>query len=414
MPPLRKPDSAGKPRQKTLPGAGKALTDLVWSIAALVLMNGTIQILVYPRLNRALGTEAYGDMLFLVGLATIFGAGIGCAMNNGRLLRQRHESAGNLDYLLSLLSYALPACLAVGAVAWRVLTPAQAVLAAVLTLAITLRYYSDVEYRLSLNYKRYFVYYALLSAGYLAGVLLWETVPSWLFVLLLGECACVCFCMVTGGIYHPMTGSRRFADIERCTAQLMLSYLLYNAVVQMDRVLLRVAMDSSAVTVFYVASILGKVIALLVGPLNAVLVSYLTRWERRLDSRLTLLFTGGIVLCTGLFYLAISLVTPFVVRWLYPDLCTQVLQYAPIANLGQILCFAGSLELTLLLTLAPARWQLAVQGGYALVFMAGGLAGVQAAGLSGFVWATAAAGALRFAVAFALLLYYARREKTTA
>lgn len=391
------------------PKAKKALTDLIWSIAALVLMNGTIQILIYPRLNRVLGTEAYGDMLFVVGVATIFGAGIGCAMNNGRLLRQLHETAGNLDYLLSLLSYTLPACLIVGAVAWQYLPPAQAVLAAVLALFITLRYYSDVEYRLSLNYKRYFIYYALLSAGYLAGILLWDVIPSWLFVLLVGECACVFFCMVSGKIYHPMHGGDHFAEIERHTAQLVLSYLLYNAVVQLDRVLLRTVMDSSAVTIFYVASILGKIIALLVGPLNAILVSYLTRWGRRLDARLTVLFTGGIAACAALFYLAVCIVSPFVIRWLYPDICAEVMQYAAVANLGQILCFAGSLELTLLLTLAPSRWQLIIQGGYAVLFVVGGLAGVQLAGLTGFVYATAAVGAVRFLFAFVLLLVYARK-----
>lgn len=399
------------PAEQQMPQAKKAVSDLVWSIAALVLMNGTIQIVIYPQLNRSLGTEAYGNMLFLVGLATIFGAGIGSAMNNGRLLRQLHEDAGNLDYLLSLLSYALPACLLVGIVAWQYLPPMQAILAAVLALFITLRYYSDVEYRLSLNYKRYFLYYALLSAGYVAGVLLWRAVPSWVFVLLLGECACVCFCMASGKIYHPMAGGSHFADIERHTAQLMLSYLLFNAVVQMDRILLRMVMDSNAVTIFYVASLLGKIIALLVGPLNAVLVSYLTRWGKKLDARLTVLMSGGVAVCAALFYLAVCIASPFVIHWLYPDIYAEVMQYAPLANLGQVLCFAGSLELGLLLTMAPSRWQLVTQGSYAILFVAGGLIGVQLAGLTGFVYATAIAGAIRFLLAFLLLLYYSSRAR---
>lgn len=399
-------------QQATRPGG--ALADLAWSLAALVLMNGTVQIVLYPRLSRLLGTEEYGNMLFVVGIATIFGAGIGCAVSNARLLRQRQEYAGNLDYLLCLLGCTLPACLAAGAVAWQVLPPVQAVLAAVLTLAIALRYYSDVEYRLSLNYRTYFVYYLLLSAGYLAGLLLWKLVPSWPVVLLLGEGACVLFCMAGGKIYHPLTGHRRTAELLRGTAQLMLSYLLYNAVVQLDRVFLRMVMDSRAVTLFYVASLLGKAIALLVGPLNTVLVSRLTRREQRLDFRRTLLLTGAVVVCAGVFYLAVSLAAPVVVRWLYPELYDLVLPYTALANLGQILCFAGSLELTLLLTLAPARWQLLIQGGYALLFAAGGLYGVQTAGLAGFVWATAAAGAVRFAAAVGLLLYYAGRNRQSA
>lgn len=386
--------------------AGKAVTDLIWSIGALALMNGTIQILIYPALNRRMGTDEYGDMLFLLGVATIFGAGIGSALNNGRLLRQLHEKAGNLDYLLSLLSYSIPAALIVGTVAWKYLAPVQSVFLALLTIFISLRYYSDVEYRLGLNYRGYFFYYMILSAGYLAGVMLWDFVPSWIFVMILGEGACLAFCIYGGHIYHPLRGNHRFKEIECCTIQLVGSYLLYNAVVQLDRVLLKMALDSSAVTIFYVASILGKVIALLVGPLNAILVSYLTRWGKKIPTKMVMVFTGGIVLCTGLVYLAVSIVTPFVVQWLYPDIYLQVMQYAGGANLGQILCFAGSLELTLLLTMAPARWQLIIQGGYAALFAAGGLLGVKVAGLSGFVWATVIAGAVRFIAAFVMIIFY--------
>ena len=400
--------------EKQLVKPKKVVSDLVWSIAALAFMNGMIQIVIYPQLNRLLGTEGYGDMLYLMSIATLFGAGIGCAVNNARMLHQLENTAGNVDYLLSLLSYFAAACVVSYFFVRKYLSLWQLPVFALLMLMITLRYYSDVEYRLRLNYKRYFVYYAILSVGYLVGLLLGKAGAGWMPVFLLGEIACVLFCAWTGKIYRPFTYGHQFMLVERQTAHLMLSYLLYNAVIQMDRVMLRTVMDSSAVTVYYVASLLGKIIALLVGPLNSIIISYLTRMRTKITTRTAMLLTGGTMLCGAAFYLVLLVASPIVIKWLYPDIYAEVMQITAMANLGQIACFIGSLELTILLTVAPGYWQLVIQGAYAAMFVAGGLIGVYLNGLQGFVYGTLAASICRLALSFFLLLHYTARGAKAA
>ena len=400
--------------EKQLVKPKKVASDLIWSIAALAFMNGMIQIVIYPQLNRMLGTDGYGDMLYLMSVATIFGAGIGCAVNNARMLHQLENTAGNADYLFSILSYFAIACVVSYFFVRKYLAIWQLPLFALLMLLIILRYYSDVEYRLRLNYKRYFVYYAILSLGYLVGLLLGKAFGSWMAVFLLGEFLCVLFCTLTGKIYRPFAYNHKFLQVEYQTAHLMLSYLLYNAVIQLDRVMLRTVMDSSAVTVYYVASLLGKIIALLVGPLNSIIISYLTRMRTKITTRTAMLLTGGTVLCGAVFYLVLLVASPIVIKWLYPDIYAEVMQITAMANLGQIACFIGSLELTILLTVAPGYWQLAIQGGYAAMFVAGGLIGIQLNGLQGFVYGTLAASILRLAFSFCLLLYYTAQGQKNA
>ena len=52
-----------------------------------------------------------------------------------------------------------------------------------LFLLTVFRYYGDVEYRLNLNYQRYFIYYLLIGVGYLAGFVIYRITDQWLFVM---------------------------------------------------------------------------------------------------------------------------------------------------------------------------------------------------------------------------------------
>ena len=394
------------PKPDKLPSR-KVLGDLVWSLAAMLLLNGMIQIVIYPFLQRRLGVAGYGDMLYQVSMATILGAGMGLAVNNYRLLHQADKGLQNGDYLLSLAlllgAGCVPLALLLG------VGPVQTAACLLLALCIGLRYYSDVAYRLTLDYKAYFLYYLILSVGYLAGLALWPLLKSWISVLLLGEAACVAFCMLRGGIYKPLNRSAQPWITVRSILPLASSYLLYNAVVQMDRVLLRHLLGSEAVGVYYVASLLGKIIALLVGPINSVLLSYLSKMKQGLSEKTALKLLAGILAVSVLFFGMIAVAAPFVTRMLYPDIdCASLLLRA---NLGQILCFTGSLLLTILLTLAPSRWQLISQGLYAVLFIAMGIWGANANGLDGFVNGTLWANILRCAAAALLLVIFARKGK---
>ena len=56
------------------------------------------------------------------------------------------------------------------------------------------RYYGDVEYRLNLNYQRYFIYYLLIGLGYLAGFGVYYVTGQWVWIYLIGEGGSPCLC----------------------------------------------------------------------------------------------------------------------------------------------------------------------------------------------------------------------------
>lgn len=68
------------------------------------------------------------------------------------------------------------------------------------------------------------------------------------------------------------------------------------------------------------------------------------------------------------------------------------------ASLSQVVYFSSNLLLTIMLTFCSEKWQLAIQGIYALLFLVVGIVGISVGGLKGFVAASLFVNVLRFAV----------------
>ena len=395
----------------------KFATDFIWSIAALVTMNGVLQLFVYPLLNRQLGEAEFGNVLYVLGIVAVFAPSVGLAANNIRLVESREKKVLNGDLLLAIL----PLLAVSGVVFFAVCngyfsSVSDYVFAALLIVLTTLRYYGDVEYRMTLNYKGYFVYYLVLSLGYIIGALLYPLTKSWMLCFLLGEAAVWLLLVVKGHIYKPLQKSENTVAVSRKVLTLAASYLLVNMVLNLDRVLLQHLIDSSTVTVYYVASLLGKTAALLVGPLNGVVIGHLTKGKTKPITKKSFSLVSLAVLLVGaVLFAGISIVMPVFVKLLYPDIYSDVLSVSTLANLSQIICFASSLLLTIMLTFCSERWQLAIQLVYAALFLVLSISFTNLGGLQGFVTASLVANTLRlvFTVGAGLAILI-KKEKTEA
>lgn len=379
-------------------GKKKFATDVIWSILALVLMNGALQLIVYPVLNGHLGEAAFGEALYVLGILAVFAPTIGLATNNIRLVESRTAKVKNGDYLLAML----PQIVLFGGIFVLLCSrylkdAAEYLLAFLLLMLTTLRYYGDVDYRMKLDYKGYFLYYCAITAGYTTGVWLYPITGSWMLCFLLGEAAAWILAVWRGSTYRPLERSEHFSNVNKKIITLAGSYLLYNAVLNLDRVLLQYLIDSSMVTVYYVASLLGKTMALLVGPLNGVLIGYLTRDNAvKINSKRYGSIAGIFLLVSAVLFGIILLVMPIFVRLLYPNIVEPVMEIAAIANLSQIVCFSSSLLLTIMLTFASTKWQLVIQVIYAGVFLGLSIFLTGMRGVHGFTMASLVANGLRF------------------
>ena len=253
---------ASKEKQKRI------VSNTVYTIGGALLMNGVLQIVVYPLLNRKMGSDQLGELLYLMGLVAILCPSVGQALNTSRLVVRRDYQVKNGDYNVLLLLFggvgtaitlfvARDSMVSLPVIFWT----------AALLMTTIFRYYGDVEYRLNLNYKKYFYYYCVLTGGYIAGFGLYFLTKNWFLVFLAGEAAALVYLAATGTVFRGFFDrSRWFTQAFQRGGFLVFSYLITNFTLNIDRLALEHMVGHLAVTQYYVTSLIGKTLVLLVAP----------------------------------------------------------------------------------------------------------------------------------------------------
>ena len=380
----------------------KKMGDLFLNIGATALFNLVIQFALYPYLNKTLGKEMYGTALFMLSLVAIASGSCGTAANYSRLVSEQTLRPSNGDYNLFLLVGGI-LCAAVGLfyLWWiKLLTPITAILFAALLIVTAFRYYSDVEFKLKTSFVRYFFFYLAISVGYLLGLLVYRKTNQWMTALLTGEIFGLVYAAFASRIYrHPLLRpSQSFGLVLKSISFLLLSNLLENLTLNADRLLLYSFVDGTAVSVYYTASLFGKVVALLTVPVNSVIISYLIRYDKELSKKMWSVFTIGGIVCGAICLGACLLFSGLILPHFYNDLYAASKPYLFPAILSQILYFVSGVLLVVLLRFRGEKKQFFLNLGYAIVFFALTLIATYLFGLNGFVWASLLANALRLAV----------------
>jgi len=372
--------------------------NLSLNVLALVIMNVVIQFAVYPYLNQVLGEDKFGLVLYLMSIIAIFAGSFGGAVNNVRLVTKPKYESKNGDYNSILLLFCGLSCV-VALIVLAILnqlTILNGLFFCLLMVLTLLRYYSDVAFRITLNFKLYFVFYILMSIGYLVGIIFFRFSQIWYVALIVGELLAILFAVWKGSIYdtpfqYSENRKRLWQDIWIVAA----SYLISNFFLNLDRLVLLNVIGGDAVTTFYTASVLGKTLSLLVGPLTGVLISYLAHYEGALSKKT---YTKAVLLTILLSFAAFAacvLVSPWLIQWLYPDVYVQAYGLIGVGTLGQVVFFASSLLLAIILRFCKVRYQFVIQAIYGAVYVAAAIPATLYAGVYGFAYATLGANLLR-------------------
>lgn len=353
----------------------RLLTDSVWSIAGLMLMNVVAQFLVYPIWNSRLGEEQYGTVLYLLSVMNIVAISMGISCNYTRMRRSADGETRNTPYLLAMLAASaltVPLVQLLRLVGIIELPTAESLLFTLLMALTMWRFYADVEYRLRLNYRGYFLYYLTISVGYGAGILLFIATGLWPLALLPGEAAGILLVALRGRVLI-FDGRPSWADLSPTFRMIllllgseMLSALIFNG----DRVLLKLCVGGAAVTAYYLASLLGKTVSLISTPLNSVVIGHLSRYQGRLTPRLMHLALLAALAAAALGTAACTAASHILIRLLYPENYETVRGMFVIANLAQVMYFVTNMLTVMLLRFAKPRCHAIVNGAYTAAFCA--------------------------------------------
>lgn len=384
-------------------GKGKKLAgDFLYTFAALVIMNVVLQMVVYPLINRYYGAEYLGDIVYYTGLIYIAAASVGNACANQRLIARKTMHTTNGDFN----TIAVTAATLIGIAYMLVMlfserfTNINWVEIALYGLSATciyFRYYSEVDFRLNLNFKGYLIYYLFVSGGYLLGYLLFTLTGYWTLIFICGEGLAVLYVLLRGSIYRSEKRSEDFKPLLNHVCTLALSYILIFIASQYYKFFIKQYFGAYQVTQYYVASFFGKSLDMIITPISTLIMSYLTRSNEKLSAKT---FRKIIFLITGIgavLYVGFIMATPIYTHFFYNNMAEDVNKINLVVNLAQSISAMASILSVFLLSQLGAKIHFRIQVVYVISYvMLTSLLSTTPLGITGFAIGAVCAFSIRF------------------
>lgn len=381
--------------------------DFLLNIAASFLLTAAMQLICYPVLANVMDAEAYGLMLLCMGVVNVAGVALGSSLNNGRLLKQHDYvpglPAGDFNRLVVA---SVPLAFFFCAVVCSILlfqSPLYAALEGLISVFVLLRGYYSVRFRLEIDYIRIFKMNAVGALGYASGSCFAYITEVWPLPFLFGEFLSVLYTLVKSPQLREGFSKTPYYDCAlRVSRDLFSTSIISNLTIYFDRFLVFPVLGAQMVTCYTVASLLGKMIAMVASPVSGVLLTYYTKSTdgitRGVVAKRFIAIIITVLVSTGF---AIILSDP-VLHFLYPSLAEESLPYSPLASLASIALVGGNMLQPTMLIVCDTKLQPVIQGVHLILLVGLGCLLALYFGLYGFCFAAVVANTVRLLLMYAL------------
>ena len=295
----------------------------------------------------------------------MFSNSLGNVLNNIRLLRapEYQEMGEEGDISVLLRQWLAAGSFIVFVAIWIYcghFSFIHVILGCVVGVLIYLKAYLEVGFRIKLNFGYILINNALLSLGYLIGFLIFRISGAWEFIFLIGYLFSCIFCEVkTQLLREPVRKTMLFPAIQKDAYSLIVAAIINNLINYADKLILYPLMGGTAVSIYYTATILGKITGMLTGPINSVILSYISRWDKSKASIFSkVLLLGVVVVSAG--YICTLLVAKPVIGFLFPQWLNEVIEIIPLTTVTIMLTVLVSFLQPFVMKYCKLQWQIGI------------------------------------------------------
>ena len=365
------------------------LLDSLLNIVATAIPIIILQLVTLPIIGDRLGGDQYGLIVTLISLFTVLSFPFGNVLNNIRLLVDKDYSEKQIfgDFNILLISSIVLSTIMmiIGTIYYEgkfsFISLCLIILISCLNL---LREYLFVSFRLQLNYKKIVINNVILTIGYILGTFVFSLMGYWQFIFIFGYGFSVLYIIKNSTLLkEPVVRTDLFNSTTYKSSVLLGSSLLTNVLNYADKLLIFPLLGPAAVTIYYTATIIGKIMSMAITPINGVILSYIARMEKFNHKTF-----GSIMLLTGIVgiigYVFTIWISPFVLGLLYPDWANESLKYIYITTATAIVGVISSVIQPFILKFNHINWQLIINGSNVIVYMVCAFVLYQFYGLMGF------------------------------
>lgn len=387
----------------------KIIGDMCLNIIACTIPIAVLQLVVYPMTAKNIGGDNYGLMLTIYSAWMMISNSLGSSINSVRLLHNHRYEEENIsgDFNVLLKKWIIvdvPIVFGLTVFYCEGFNIKHITLSVIVSVLVLIRAYVEVGFRIKLNYTAIVINNLLQSIGFLIGAYLTTVTKLWELIFIFGYgLACVYSASKTGILREKSIKTKFFEKTQRETRQLFLSNLISNTIAYADKLVLYPIMGGVSVAIYYTATILGKIVGMLTGPINSVILSYisvLTNIKKDILSRVLLLGTSICIIG----YFVVLLISRPVVNLLFPQWIEEVMLYIPVTTANAMLTALVSIISPFVIKFCDMKWQIIINAIGAGTYFIAALILLKNFGLMGFCFGAIIGTIARFVAM--IIVYY--------
>lgn len=388
----------------------KIVIDSILNIIASALPIVVLQLIILPLIAAELGEFEYGTVLTLISLATLFSIPFGNVINNVRLLLDKKYKDDNLegDFNVILLAsiFINIIIMLCGLIYYKSINSGLDTFLFFLYATLSLlREYLIVTFRLVLNYKGIFINNIILGIGYLLGFLLFKLFGYWQLIYIAGAILSLIYIIRNSNIHkEKIKTTVYFGSTFYKSAILFISTLMKSMPNYADKLVLYPLIGASAVSVYYSATLLGKLIFMVITPVSGVMLSYLSK----IDSISTKKFLKSLfyVSIFGAFsYIIVIFISAPLLNLLYPKWAEASMELVWITSATAIVGAISSVINPVILRFKNINWQLVINLLNLIVYVIAVYSLNSILGLKGFSLGMLIASLINLIITIAIFLF---------
>lgn len=386
----------------------KIIIDAILNIIASAIPLIILQLIALPFISSSIGDTRFGLLLTLISLSTLLSHPFGNVLNNIRLLQNEDYKQKNItgDFNLLLVTSIIinTFMMILGTVYFQgFFSIINTVLITIISCLELIRGYLIVTFRITLNYKAILINNLLLGTGYIFGLAVFYIIGYWQLIYILGSIFSL-FYIVSKSTLLKESYSKTilFKATTYKSFILFLSVFMTTALSYVDKLLLYPLLGPTAVSIYFTATILGKLIASIITPISSVMLSYLTRIEEiKIKNFIYIISLTGLVGFLG-YFVTIMISNPLL-NYLYPDWAAESMELIYITTATTIIGVMSSVIHPIILRFNNVNWQVIISGTNLVVYTICVFIFYNYFGLIGFCVGILIANGIRFL--FMILIY---------
>ncbi|ANR67282.1 Capsular polysaccharide synthesis enzyme Cap5K [Staphylococcus equorum subsp. equorum] len=351
----------------------KFFIDSSKTIASSLLVAFGLQLIAYPFIINEIGNNQFGEILTIYTLMTISSVVIGNTLNNIRLINVKYYSPDNIYMIffkILFMSIILESViLSIILNFYFHLAVVSIFYLIIINILMCLRVYLLVFYRMKLEYNKIFWVSFYQFIGIVLGIIIYKFVNIWELLFLSSEILPIIYILYT--LNYKIKSKKLNDSISKSVLKdylyLLSNNLLNNIVMYLDRLILLPLIGGTAVTLSYLATFLGKIIASFLYPINNVILSYISLDESQNKFKQYMMVTSlGSIL--SIFVLAICYpLTLFIIENIYMQNSDDIKNYIIIGNSAILVGVIGNMIQSLNIKYVDLRIQSIFQFIYSIV-----------------------------------------------